>query len=60
MLPRRSFGVQPVEMKNAAIKPQAMKAPIFGYYHPAQEPPDFLYTLFHTKLLNLACCAAVA
>src|SRR2546430_8508106 len=38
-LARFPLGVQPVGMKKAVIKPQAMNAPIFGMTIPAMKPP---------------------
>src|SRR5438132_12239513 len=38
-LARSSLGVQPVGMKKAVSKPQAMNAPIFGMTIPAMKPP---------------------
>ena len=34
-----SFGVQPVGMKNAVMRPQAMNAPMFGITIAARLPP---------------------
>src|SRR5438132_13498745 len=38
-LARFSLGVQPVGMKKAVIRPQAMKAAMFGMTIPAMKPP---------------------
>ncbi len=36
-----SFGVQPVGMKRAVIRPHAMNALILGMIMPARYPPNF-------------------
>src|SRR5919106_4795642 len=36
---RSSFGVHPVGMKNAVIRPHAMNAPMLGITIPARNPP---------------------
>ena len=39
--PSPSTGVQPVSMKNAVMKPQAMKAAMFGMIMPDRKVPNF-------------------
>ena len=40
-LARVSFGVQPVGMKNAVMKPHAMKAAMLGMIMPLRKVPNF-------------------
>ena len=39
--PSPSTGIQPVSMKNAVMKPQAMKAAMFGMIMPDRKVPNF-------------------
>ena len=44
-----SFGIHPVGMKSAVIKPHAMNAPMFGITMPARLPPTFCRDARHPE-----------
>src|SRR5215213_11172822 len=57
--PIPSTGVQPVSMKNAVMKPQAMKAAMFGMIMPDRKVPNFC-TATRAPPIPLAPTSALA
>ena len=53
--PSRAIGVQPVSMKNAVMRPQAMKAAMFGMIMPDRNVPNFWTATRVPPLVRRAC-----